>query len=301
MQWQAHWVNQSRKRTQSSMTKRTQSQDRNELRNVVSYILNEEFIAGLKNTLRDELKQAVQEEIKTAIRAELDDRLTRFETQLNKLSTLHDKCQEVEDAINFTSHKLDDLCDTQMPALASHVKKVATTLALQTLDLDVHRRKRSLTIQGIKGDAGEEDAVTRKACLDLVRNHLGIADATEKDFSACHRLTKRKDAGIIIRLQDLSRRNEWLDRAKNLCTHTEKISISPDLPPLLRHLKTELLQKRKDMSPEHKKESYIKYLRQWPYVELTTANGPSIRPSAPVETIVTSVLGFNPLFTLWWL
>ena len=147
---------------------------------------------------------------------------------------------------------------TQMPALTSHAEKVATALALQTLDLDVHRRKWSLTIQGIKGDAGEEDAVTRKACVDLARNHLGIADANEKGFSACHRLNKRKDAGIIIRFQDLSRRNEWLDGAKNLRTHTERISISPDLPPVLRHLKTELLQKRKDMSPEHKKKSYVK-------------------------------------------
>ena len=278
-------------------SRRNQSQDRNDLRNAVASILNEDFISELKNTLRDELKQAVREEIKTALRAELDDRLTKLETQLNKLSTLHNTCQDIEDSINFTSHKVDDLCDTQMPALASHIEKVATALALQTLDLDVHRRKWSLTIQGIKGAAGEEDNDTRKACVDLTRDHLGIVDASEKDFSACHRLNKRKDAGIIIRLQDLSRRNEWLDGAKKLRTHTEKISISPDLPPVLRPLKTELLQKRKDMSPEQKKKSYIKYLRQWPYVELTTAKGPSIRPSAPVETIVTSVLGFNPMFT----
>ena len=130
-----------------------------------------------------------------------------------------------------------------MPALASHLEKVATALALQTLDLDVHRRKWSLTIQGVKGDAEEEDAVTRRACVDLARNHLRIADTSEKDFGAWHRLNKRKDAGIIIRLQDLSRRNEWLDGAMNLRTHTEKISISPDLPPVQRHLKTELLQK----------------------------------------------------------
>ena len=156
----------------------------------------------------------MREEIKTAIRAELDDRLTRFETQLNKLSTLHDKCQEVEDAINFTSHKLDDLCDTQMPALASHVEKVATALALQTLDLDVHRRKWSLTIQGVKGDAEEEDAVTRRACVDLARNHLGIADASEKDFGACHRLNKRKDAGIIVRLSRLKSAQWMAGRSK---------------------------------------------------------------------------------------
>ena len=95
------------------MTRRKQSQNRNELCNAVASILNDKFIAELKNILRDELKQAVREEVKTPLRADLDDRrLISFETPLNKMSTLHDKCLEVEDAINFTSHKLGDLCDT---------------------------------------------------------------------------------------------------------------------------------------------------------------------------------------------
>ena len=93
---------------------RNQSQDRNDLRNAVASILNEDFMSELKNTLRDELKQAVREEIKTALRAELDDRLTKLETQLNKLSTLHNTCQDIEDSINFTSHQVDDLCEMKI-------------------------------------------------------------------------------------------------------------------------------------------------------------------------------------------
>ena len=67
-----------------------------------------------------------------------------------------------------------------------HTEKIATALALEILDLDVHRRVWSLTIEGIKGAAGEEDNNTRKACVDLARDHLGIAHASVKYFSACH-------------------------------------------------------------------------------------------------------------------
>ena len=82
--------------------------------------------------------------------------------------------------------------------------EVATVLALQTLDLDVHWRKWYLTIQSIKHTTGEEDDVICKAFLDLAWDHLDITDVSEKkDCNASHRLNKRKDADIMIRLQDL--------------------------------------------------------------------------------------------------
>ena len=121
----------------------------------------------LNNTLHDELKQAVREKIKTALDAELDDRLTKLKIQRHKLFPLHNACEDKEDSINFTSHKVDDLCDTQWPALASHIENVPTVLALHTLDLDVHWSKWSLTIHGIKCATREEDDVICKACLDL--------------------------------------------------------------------------------------------------------------------------------------
>ena len=190
--------------------------------------------------------------------------------------------QAVEEAINFNNKRLDDICQSSLPALTSHVEKVATSLALQTLDMDVHRRKWSLTMQGVKGSVGE----------------AGAANATETDFSACHRFSQKQNAGIIVRFKDLNQRNLWLEGAKNLKSHTDKISISPDMPPVLRCLKTELLQKRKNLPVEQKRRSYVKHLRQWPYVELHVPNNPTIRPETKVETIVQSVLGFCPLMSL---
>ena len=67
---------------------------------------------------------------------------------------------------------------------------------------------------------------------------------------------------------------------------------------VLRCLKTELLQKRKNLPIEQKRRSYVKHLRQWPYMELHLPNSPTIRPETKVETIVQSVLGFCPSMSL---
>ena len=92
---------------------------------------------------------------------------------------------------------MDDLEKVTIPALASHVEQVASALALQTLDIDVHRRKWSLTVQGLKGVADEDDADDHRACVQLAHQHLDIEDATEADFAACQGLSHKKDAGII--------------------------------------------------------------------------------------------------------
>ena len=252
----------------------------------------------MKSTIREEVKQSIKEEIKTALREEFRYRLSNIETQLTKLATVYADVQAVEEAINYNNKRLDDICQSSLPALTSHVEKVATSLALQTLNMDVHRRKWSLTIQGVKGSVGEAEMDTRSSCVALARQHLGVPNATETDFSACHRLSQKQDACIIVRLKDLNQRNLWLEGAKNLKSHTDKISISPNMPPVLRCLKTELLQKRKNLPIEQKRRSYVKHLRQWPYVELHVPNSPTIRPETKVETIVQSVLSFCPLMSL---
>ena len=85
-----------------------------------------------------------------------------------------------------------------------YVGSIATALEFQTLDLDVHRRKWSLTFQGLEGVAGESEVVTRKACISLAKASLGVKDAKEEDLAACHRLKREANAGVILRFRDLS-------------------------------------------------------------------------------------------------
>ena len=45
----------------------------------------------------------------------------------------------------------------------TNIQELTAGLVLQTMDLYVHRRKWSLTIHGLKGEAGEDEEVTRDA------------------------------------------------------------------------------------------------------------------------------------------
>ena len=94
--------------------------------------------------------------------------------------------------------------------------------------------------------------------LRMAKQHLKITDASVFDFSSCHRLANKENAGLIIRFKDLQQRNNWLQNAKFLRNHTGKINVAPDLPQVLRPLKKELLEKCKKSLPPKKKSNYQK-------------------------------------------
>ena len=147
--------------------------------------------------------------------------------------------------------------------------------------------------RGLKGPADEDDTDTRAACVKLAREHLDIADAAASNFAACHRLSRKADSGVIMRFRDLGMRNLWLSNARFLRGRVDDISISPDLPPVLRSLKTELLQQRKTLAPEEKKRAHIKYLREWHYVELAVGKDRKVHSNVTKETLVKSILAWS--------
>ena len=117
---------------------------------------------------------------------------------------------------------------------------------MNVLDIDTHRRKWSLVINGLKGEQNESDVITQNKVLkvDNAKNH---------NFSACHRLSQRPDSGIIIKFLDLSDRNAWLMNAKNLKGADQNVSLLPDLHPCLRKPQNNILQIRKDLTTEEKR------------------------------------------------
>ena len=183
-----------------------------------------------KNEFMDEIKNAVRQQTESSIKDLVTDPMARLEQQLSQMNDLVAKVSAMETAVQFTSKRVDDLEKVTLPALACHVEQVASALALQTLDIDVHRRKWSLTVQGLEGDADEDDADTRRACVQLARQHMDIEDAAVSDFAACNRLSRKKDTGVIMRFRDLSQRNKWLLGARKLKHLESNISVCPDLP-----------------------------------------------------------------------
>ena len=245
-------------------------------------------------TLRSLIKEAVDDGVSNLLR-----NLKSFKRELKTLSKKVDKASgvagKVEKLSESTNSRFTDIYETVIPKINEHMSNIATALTKRVLDLDVHRRKWSLNIQGIQGAASEDEKVTRAKVVDFAKNKLRIPDASLNDYGACHRLSQEASSGIIMKFLDLSQRNAWLDSAKNLKRYPDcaNVSISPDLPNDLRPLKTELLNKRKQLPPDQKKSSSIRFLKQWPYVELRVKHHPTIRPSESVTNVCERVLGLN--------
>ena len=196
--------------------------------------------------------------------------------------------------MEYTSENQHHLTQTKLPELSSHLEQLASALVPRNFDMEVHSRK--WIIQGVMGPANENESTTREAAIVLATTGLRVVNAANSRIAACHRLNNKEKAPIIVKFCDLSERNIWLDGAKHLKNQTERISLNPDLPPTIRNLKTELLRMKKELPAEQKARSSVRYIRQWPYVELRMADHPTLRPQTSPKTIVQTLLGLDPLF-----
>ena len=152
-------------------------------------------------------------------------------------------------------------------------------------------------MQGLRGDAKRDEGDTWRACIEFAKAHLGLTDASKRDFAVCHRLNQCNDAGIIAQFSDLQQRDRWIIGVPGLKNSDKRISISPDLPPFVRPLKKELFEKQRALRLEVTANAHIRYLRQWPCVQ--TAYGQDkdpIRPNSESRTIVQSFLWASPLY-----
>ena len=210
--------------------------------------------------------------------------------------TITETVRELEKSMQYNSDNQHQLTQNKLPEFSSHLEQLASAVVLRTLDMEVHTRKWNLIIQGLKGPGNENESATRKSIINLASTLLRVENEADLQIAACHRLNNKENAPIIVKFCDLSERNRWLDGAKNLKHQIDRISINPDLPPMIRNLKTELLKMKKELPAEQKARSSIRYIRQWPYVELRVADHPTLRPQTSPKSIVQSLIGIDPLF-----
>ena len=248
--------------------------------------LDKRILAAIAKAVRDE------------IRKEISPCLKKIEDSLEDLVALQTRVTDVEEAVQFNSRRLDDVVNNMLPAIAQHIAVLTEGLAKQTLNIDVHRRKNNLILHGIEGPADEEEADTRATCVDFARTVLRVADADNTRFAACHRLGRGENAGIIVRFGDISQRDRWLANAKYLKDQEKRITLTPDLPPVLRPLKDDLMRQRSQLAPAVKAKSRIRYLPQWPYVELRVENKQPIRSETSFAAIVHKIVDVHPLLTV---
>ena len=125
----------------------------------------------------DENRAIMLEELASLIADELGPRLLRVEEQLARVVSLKDKVTELEKAMQYTADVQQELMQTTLPALATHVENVTTTLTLRTIDMEIHRRKWSLIVQGVQEPPNEDEPATRKCTVDFPTNCLHIENA----------------------------------------------------------------------------------------------------------------------------
>ena len=250
----------------------------------------------------DSLDQRIAAAVKKAIHEELGDRLTKIDETLNRLGDLHDKLHDKVEALDvslkYTNDRIESLVKNTLPALSVHIAHITENLAHQTLQIDNHRRKWNLILHGVDGAAGEDEAATRRATIDFVKESLKVQDAEHARLAACHRLSRNANAGIIIRFCDLADRDRWLSGTRNLRGSTKKISLSPDIPPAIRPLRDELMKARSELDPTAKAKSKVKYLPHWPFVELRSEGKGPQRPKKTLSEVTASVLGIAPCFKI---
>lgn len=230
---------------------------------------------------------------------------TKFDDIMNKeITPLKSRLSDVEDGLTHASDTIDHIEKTCLPLITHHVASLTQAHHHEILKIDAHRRKWNVIVHGIDGPAEQDESSTRKAVKDFAKTALKLSenDVNSTNFSACHRLSKKKDAGVIIRFTDLSDRDTWLMGAKNIQTHlaglppreqNKKISMSIDLPPQIRPLKHELMQKRKELPLEKKRKAKLRYLTQFPFVELRVEGESPLRPSASLMDITKSTLSID--------
>ena len=143
--------------------------------------------------------------------------------------------------------------------------------------MEMWGRKWNLVIRGI---GREKDRIERPREAEvLVRTSLKKVISFAEDradnmlFTAVHRLKTRPvgRTSVILRLSSLIDRDEILEKALKL-KPCSGYSIVPDLPPSLAMRRSELLQDRREMLEELRKQIKLVYLKETPFVDLVEKN-----------------------------
>ena len=219
------------------------------------------------------------------LNSRIDSRIDSLERDISEIKSevkdrdIMGRIESIEMSLEAYSQSVASVQKHTLPGLVDHFNCAVTALAINNLDISVHRRKWTLIVSGIKGKAGESSDDTRSKLCTAVNSALGI-QVSPSDFAACHRLDNgRANSAIHARFVDLSKRDVWLANARKLSKlpHKDAFSFSVDVPPCLRKVRKELADLRKGLSPTEKRQSFIKHLPTFPYFELVIRGDNEIR------------------------
>ena len=154
-----------------------------------------------------EMKPIIIEAVREVIREEIIPRLDKLEENVEKFSDMKDMLleqqkaiTEIKDSLDFTENQINGICNKIIPDLDKKYGDLITNLCMNILDMDTHRRKWSIIINGIQGEAGEAERLTRSKAHSFACNKLKIPGADSHSFAACHRLAQNEILESLLSL-----------------------------------------------------------------------------------------------------
>jgi hypothetical protein len=227
--------------------------------------------ADLMAAISEAVTKAITEHVPKAV----DSAMKKW---TERLEELEERCEAAETKAAKA--------EKEVACLTQELKELSVTNAMHAVDRDVYSRKWNLIIGGLPGTENEPENSTEAKVRDMAKFQLKIQSAHSMTLAACHRLSRDKNAPIIVKFINLNDRNSFLSNAKQLKNCDSCISISPDLPPILKDLRDEILKERKNLPSEQKKLCKIEYTKSWPYMTLKS-NGNHYKPEFSVEKLVS--------------
>lgn len=211
------------------------------------------------------------------------DKIKKIEMDVSELSDKIQKNESHNDEIQKNESDISILC--------SHLENVY----FLGLDREVHDRKWSVLVDGVPGLMNESNSATRQKITSLSAEVFKNLNPN-LHLKACHRLSQKADARIIVVFSDLDNRNHWFENAKNLSVYNQKygtrIRICPDLPPTVRPLRNDIMMQRKTLKESSPgKVSRVQYLPRFPYVCLDVKDEPRKMPSLSKFDIMKKAMG----------
>ena len=145
--------------------------------------LDQRITAAVRKVM---MSEEFNDRLKKVIHDELDARLQKMDDTMTKLGDLHTKVTDLQDSIRFTSDRLESLVKHTIPAFSEHVSK--------------GKRKFGRTF----GASKSSNRHPRRKWNQIE----GCGNTEHFRLSACHRLSRKPDAGIILRFCDLVERDK---------------------------------------------------------------------------------------------
>ena len=255
------------------------------------------FVEPLFAQITDQLAQlqASMDSVKTHLTGQgtkIDGAVTAIDDIKQRFDGIVTSVGEVKASLEFTQNQVSDITNRVIPAVADHFADVQVAAVTKTLEQDVWNRKRNVLVTGIDGDAGESEEETKAKICDWAKVTLGV-DTHPDHVAAAHRLNSTKaKAGIIVRFIHFPEAEKWASAAarRGADLKAKRISVVVDLPPCLRTVRKELLDKRAAViAADPTKKGHIKLLPHFPFVQLVTQKRVAVgtpRDQLPPRVIV---------------